>query len=46
MVQGKSKDRNYSLDIKKVDIKALSTYLSSKRDFPLKIAEKSSIAGE
>ncbi len=33
-VQDKFEDPNYNIDIKKIDIKALSTYLSSKRNFP------------
>ena len=38
-VQDKFKDHNYSIDIKKIYIKALSTYLSSKRDFSLRLLE-------
>ena len=38
-VQDKFKNHNYSIDIKKIDIKALSTYLSSKRGFSLRLLE-------
>ena len=38
-VQEKFKNHNYSIDIKKIDIKALSTYLSSKRSFSLRLLE-------
>jgi hypothetical protein len=38
-VQDKFKSHNYSIDIKKIDIKLLSTYLSSKRDFSLRLLE-------
>ncbi len=38
-VQDKFKNHNYSIDIKKIDIKALSTYLSSKRSFSLRLLE-------
>jgi len=38
-VQDKFKNHNYSIDIKKIDIKALSTYLSSKRIFSLRLLE-------
>ncbi|MFA6372086.1 MAG: hypothetical protein WCW68_05635 [Methanothrix sp.] len=38
-VQDKFKDHNYSIDIKKIDIKALTTYLSSKRGFSLRLLE-------
>jgi hypothetical protein len=38
-VQDKFKNHRYSIDIKKIDIKALSTYLSSKRSFSLRLLE-------
>lgn len=38
-VQEKFKNHNYSIDIKKIDIKVLSTYLSSKRSFSLRLLE-------
>lgn len=38
-VQDKFKNHNYSIDIKKIDIKALSTYLSTKRSFSLRLLE-------
>jgi hypothetical protein len=38
-VQDKFKSHKYSIDIKKIDIKALSTYLSSKRSFSLRLLE-------
>ncbi len=38
-VQDKFKNHSYSIDIKKIDIKALSTYLSSKRSFSLRLLE-------
>jgi hypothetical protein len=38
-VQDKFKSHNYSIDIKKIDIKALATYLSSKRGFSLRLLE-------
>jgi hypothetical protein len=38
-VQDKFKNHNYSIDIKKIDVKALSTYLSSKRSFSLRLLE-------
>ena len=38
-VQDKFKNHNYGIDIKKIDIKALSTYLSSKRGFSLRLLE-------
>jgi hypothetical protein len=38
-VQEKFKNHNYSIDINKIDIKALSTYLSSKRGFSLRLLE-------
>ncbi|MEI8003776.1 MAG: hypothetical protein WCG94_05520 [Methanothrix sp.] len=38
-VQEKFKNHNYSIDIKKIDINALSSYLSSKRGFSLRLLE-------
>ena len=38
-VQDKFKNHSYSIDIKKIDIKVLSTYLSSKRSFSLRLLE-------
>jgi hypothetical protein len=38
-VQDKFKNHNYSIDIKKIDVKALSTYLSSKRSFSVRLLE-------
>lgn len=38
-VQDKFKNHNYSIEIKKIDIKALSTYLSTKRSFSLRLLE-------
>ncbi|MFZ2472302.1 MAG: hypothetical protein WAW52_10225 [Methanothrix sp.] len=38
-VQDKFKNHNYSIDIKKIDIKALTNYLSSKRGFFLRLLE-------
>jgi len=38
-VQDKFKNHNYSIDIKRIDIKALSTYLSTKRSFSLRLLE-------
>jgi hypothetical protein len=38
-VQDKFKNHNYSIDIKKIDIKALSTNLSTKRSFSLRLLE-------
>ncbi|MCX6680815.1 MAG: hypothetical protein NTX42_10705 [Methanothrix sp.] len=38
-VQDKFKNHRYSIDIKKIDIKVLSTYLSSKRSFSLRLLE-------
>jgi hypothetical protein len=38
-VQDKFKSHKYSIEIKKIDIKALSTYLSSKRSFSLRLLE-------
>jgi hypothetical protein len=38
-VQEKFKNHKYSIDIKKIDIKALTSYLSSKRDFSLRLLE-------
>ena len=38
-VQEKFKNHNYSIDINKIDIKALTNYLSIKRDFSLRLLE-------
>lgn len=38
-VQDKFRNHNYSIDTKKIDIKALSAYLSSKRSFSLRLLE-------
>lgn len=38
-VQDKFKNHNYSIDVNKIDLKAISTYLSSKRDFSLRLLE-------
>jgi hypothetical protein len=38
-VQEKFKNHNYSIDIKKIDLNALSSYLSSKRGFSLRLLE-------
>jgi hypothetical protein len=38
-VQDKFKSHTYSIDIKKIDIKTLSNYLSSKRSFSLRLLE-------
>ncbi|MEI6104633.1 MAG: hypothetical protein WCP70_11875 [Methanothrix sp.] len=38
-VQDKFKNHSYSIDIKKIDVKALSTYLSTKRSFSLRLLE-------
>ena len=38
-VQDKFKNHNYSIDVNKIDLKAISAYLSSKRDFSLRLLE-------
>jgi hypothetical protein len=38
-VQDKFKNHNYSIDIKKIDLKVLTTYLGSKRSFSLRLLE-------